>query len=123
MIDMLFAPSRRRTATLVGAIALAAVGLAACSSDPKDDPNSQASLDKLYADAKDDLDSGAWDRAIKSFEKIEGRAAGTVMAQQAELDLAYCNYRSGEREAAITALDRFIKLNPSSPAIDYALYL
>ncbi len=105
---------------LVGAAALM---LAGCSTDPKDDPNSQASLDKLYAEAKSDLEGGAYDRAIKSLERIEGRAAGTVMAQQAQLDLAWANYKSGERAAAVTALDRFIKLNPSSPAVDYALYL
>ncbi|MDI4632348.1 outer membrane protein assembly factor BamD [Pelomonas sp. V22] len=105
---------------LVGAAALV---LAGCSTDPKDDPNSQASLDKLYAEAKSDLEGGAYDRAIKSLEKIEGRAAGTLMAQQAQLDLAWANYKSSERAAAVTALDRFIKLNPSSPAIDYALYL
>jgi outer membrane protein assembly factor BamD len=108
----------------VSALLLAAAGvLAGCSSAPKDDPNSQASLDKLYAEAKDDLNAGAYDRAIKSLERIEGRAAGTLMAQQAQLDLVWANYKSGERAAALTALDRFIKLNPSSPALDYALYM
>jgi len=106
-------------ATLIGALALT---LAGCSST-KDDPSSQASLDKLYAEAKDDLDSGSYDRAIKSFEKIEGRAAGTVMSQQAMLYEAWANYKSGEKATALTVLDRFIKLNPSSPAMDYALYL
>lgn len=105
---------------LVGAAALVMAG---CSTDLKDDPNSQASLDKLYAEAKSDLEGGAYDRAIKTLERVEGRAAGTLMAQQAQLDLAWANYKSGERAAAVTALDRFIKLNPSSPAIDYALYL
>jgi len=105
------------------ACSAALLALAACSSPPKEDPNSQASLDKLYAEAKEDLNSGAYDRAIKSLEKIEGRAAGTLMAQQAELDLVWANYKSNERAAALTALDRFIKLNPSSPAMDYALYM
>lgn len=107
--------------TVVSALLVAA--LAGCASQPKDDPNSQASLDKLYADAKDDLDSGGYDRAIKTLERIEGRAAGTLMAQQAQLYLAWANYRSGERAQALSTLDRFIKLNPSSPAMDYALYM
>jgi outer membrane protein assembly factor BamD len=67
--------------------------------------------------------SGAWDSAIKTLERIEGRAAGTVLAQQAQLDLAYAYWRSGERAQALAAIERFIKLNPSSPALDYALYL
>lgn len=100
-----------------------ALALAACNSAPKDDPNSQANLNKLYAEAKDDLLAGSYDRAIKALEKIEGRAAGTVMAQQAQLDLAWAYHKSGERAQAVTTLDRFIKLNPSSPAMDYALYM
>jgi len=113
----------RLNGALAAAAGIAILALSACSSTPKDDPNSQASLDKLYADAKDDITAGSYDRAIKSLERIEGRAAGTVMAQQAQLDLAWANYKSGERAAALTTLDRFIKLNPSSPALDYALYM
>lgn len=108
---------------LWGVIGSAVLALAACSSAPKDDPNSQANLDKLYADARDDISAGSYDRAIKTLERIEGRAAGTVMAQQAQLDLAWANFKSGERAAALTTLDRFIKLNPSSPALDYAIYM
>ena len=94
-----------------------------CSSTPKEDPNSTAAVEKLYADAKDDMSSGAYDKAIKTLERVEGRAAGTLLAQQATLDLAYAQYRTSERAAALATLDRFIKLNPSSPALDYAYYL
>jgi len=55
--------------------------------------------------------------------KLEGRAAGTPLAQQAQLDKAYAHYKAGEPVLAIATLDRFIKLHPSSPALDYALYL
>jgi outer membrane protein assembly factor BamD len=107
-----------------GALVMAVVlALAGCGSTAKDDPNSQAALDKLYADAKEDLNSGSYDRAIKTLERIEGRAAGTPMGQQATLDLAWAYYRTAERAQAVTTLDRFIKLNPSSPAMDYALYM
>ena len=109
-------------AVVAGLMGATMLVLAGCSST-KDDPNSQASLDKLYKEATDDMDSGSYDRAIKSFEKIEGRAAGTVMGQQAMLNSAWANYKSGEKTTAITVLDRFIKLNPSSAAMDYALYL
>ena len=115
--------SRRSPRWLLCAASLLVLTLAACSSDPKDDPNSQANLDKLYAEAKDDMASGSFDRAIKVLERIEGRAAGTVLGQQAQLDLAWAYHRSGERAQAVTTLERFIKLNPSSPALDYAIYM
>jgi len=95
--------------------------LAGCSSTLKDDERN--SPEKLYADAKDDLNSGAYDQAIKALEKVEGRAAGTLLAQQAMLDIAYAKWRLNERVESIAVLDRFIKLHPSSPALDYALYL
>lgn len=105
------------------AIVSTALVVAGCSSPPKEDPTSTAAVEKLYADAKDDLNSGSYDRAIKSLERVEGRAAGTLLAQQAMLDLAYAHYRSADRATALATLDRFIKLHPSSPALDYALYL
>jgi outer membrane protein assembly factor BamD len=103
------------------AVALLAAVLAACSSTPKYDEKDSA--EKLYADARDDMSSGNYDRAIKTLEKVEGRAAGTLLAQQAQLELAYAYWRTGERAQAQSTLDRFIKLHPSSPALDYAMYL
>jgi outer membrane protein assembly factor BamD len=100
-----------------------AVLLSACSIFEKDDGDIQGSAEKLYADAKDDMAAGGWLNAIKLLERVEGRAGGTLLAQQAQLDLAYANWKAGEKAAAISTLDRFIKLNPSSPGLDYALYL
>ena len=99
------------------------LAFSACSSAPKEDPNSTAAVERLYADAKDDMASGSFDKAIKTLERVEGRAAGTLLAQQAVLDLAYAQYRTAERASALATLDRFIKQYPSSPALDYAFYL
>ncbi len=114
----LMKPLTGAATTLVAVVALTV--LAGCSSTPKDDD--RASVEKLYAEAKDDLASGSYDLAVKQLERVEGRAAGTLLAQQAMLDLAYAKWRLNERVEAITTLDRFIKLHPSSPALDYALY-
>src|SRR3569832_1358352 len=56
-------------------------------------------------------------------EKLEGRAAGTPLAQQAQLEKAYAQYKAGDPTAAMATIDRFIKQHPASPAVDYALYL
>jgi outer membrane protein assembly factor BamD len=104
-------------------LAAALLALAGCGSTPKEDPNSTQAVEKLYAEAKEEMASGAWDKAAKLFERVEGRAAGSLLAQQAALDLAYAQFKSGERALALATLDRFIKLQPSSPALDYAYYL
>jgi outer membrane protein assembly factor BamD len=96
--------------------------LTGCSSIPED-KTAGWSPNKLYAEAKDELGSGGYDKAVVLFEKLEGRAAGTPLAQQAQIDKAYAHYKAGEMAQAIATLDRFIKLHPASPALDYAFYL
>ncbi|MDM0086031.1 MULTISPECIES: outer membrane protein assembly factor BamD [unclassified Variovorax] len=96
--------------------------VAGCSTT-KVDQTANWSPNKIYAEAKDEAGSGAFDKAIPLYEKLEGRAAGTPLAQQAQLEKAYSQYKSGEKPAAIATLDRFMKLHPASPALDYALYL
>ncbi|MBE7416318.1 MAG: outer membrane protein assembly factor BamD [Ideonella sp.] len=108
-------------AALRGALLVLAATLAACSSTPTADD--RATAEKLYADAHDDMAAGSYDRAIKTLEKVEGRAAGTLLSQQATLELAYAYWKTADRVQALSTLDRFIKLHPSSPALDYALYL
>ena len=110
-----------RSAALI-VLTLAALQLAGCGTDPKDEFAGKPA-DKLYRDAKEELESGGYERAIKGLERVEGLAAGTLLAQQAQLDLAYAYWKSGERAQASTTIERFIKLNPSSPALDYAMYL
>ena len=108
----------------LGALTLtAALALAGCSLFPGKGESPAENLDKLYAEARDDVASGSFDRAIKTLERLEARASGTLLGQQALLDLAYAQWRAGERATALATIERFIKMHPSSPAFDYALYL
>ncbi len=100
----------------------AALALAGCGSTPPDE-TAQWSAEKLYAEAKDEMASGNYERAGKLFERLEGRAAGTPLAQQAQIERAYVLWRTGEKAQALSVLERFIKLHPSSPGLDYAMYL
>lgn len=96
--------------------------LAACSSTPVDN-TAGWSPNRIYAEAKDELNSGGFEKAVSLYEKLEGRAAGTPLAQQAQIEKAYAHYKGGEKAQAIAVLDRFMRLHPTSPGIDYALYL
>jgi outer membrane protein assembly factor BamD len=106
----------------LGAVTAALLALGGCGSDPKDAASSRGP-ERLYREAKDDIDAGSYERAIKTLERVDSLAAGTLLSQQAQLDLAYVYWRTGERAQALATLERFIKLNPSSPALDYAMYL
>ncbi len=108
------------------AAALSLVMMAAlttgCETTPQDE-FAGISPDKLYADAKEDQADGNYETAVKKLEKVEARASGTLLAQQAQLDLAYAYYKTDEKPQALAKLDRFIRLHPTSPALDYAFYL
>jgi outer membrane protein assembly factor BamD len=107
---------------LVLAMAVGALLLTACSSTPVDKTIGM-SPNAIHAEAKEEMSNSQWDKAIPLLEKLEARAAGTVLAQQAQLDKAYAHFKNGEQAQALATLDRFIKLHPASPALDYALYL
>jgi outer membrane protein assembly factor BamD len=77
----------------------------------------------LYSEAKDEMANGQWEKAIPLLDKLEARAAGTPLAQQAQVDKAYAQYKAQEPAQALATLDRFMRLHPASPAMDYALYL
>lgn len=96
--------------------------MAGCGTSPQDE-YANISPDKLYADAKEDAADGNYETAIKRLEKVEARASGTLLAQQAQIDLAYAYYKTGEKAQALAKLERFIRLHPTSPALDYAFYL
>ena len=103
-------------------LAACTLQLLACSTKPVD-PTAKMSPEQIYAEAKESMSIGAWDKAIPLLEKLEGRAAGTLLAQQAQLDRAYAHFRNSEQAQSVVTLDRFIRLHPASPALDYALYL
>lgn len=81
------------------------------------------SAGKLYSEAKSELDSGNYQKAIKYYETLEARYPYGRYALQAQLEIAYAYYKDGEPASAVAAADRFIKLHPNHPNVDYAYYL
>lgn len=100
----------------------ATVLLVGCSNTPLD-KTLNMSPTEIYAEAKESMAANQWDKAVPLLEKLEARAAGTPLAQQAQLDKAFAQFRAGENAQAIATIERFIKLHPASSALDYALYL
>ncbi|QHJ00763.1 outer membrane protein assembly factor BamD [Xylophilus rhododendri] len=106
-----------------GFMLVAAALLSGCGTTSVDDQTAGWSPNKIYSEAKDEASSANYDKAVPLYEKLEGRAAGTPLAQQAELEKAYAQYKATQSVQAIATLDRFIRLHPASPALDYAFYL
>ncbi len=109
---------RYSLALLLGAL------VAACGVLPEPGDETKGwSAQKLYAEAKDNLNNRNYEQAIKYYEKLEARYPYGRFAQQAQLEIAYAYYKDNEPAQAVTAIGRFIKLHPNHPNVDYAYYL
>ncbi len=94
------------------------------SSDTAEGPDTSSFTEKNFYDAiQKDLSGGFWQTAVNNLEALEAQYPFGDYAEQAQLELIYARYRSGEHEAAIAAADRFIRLHPQHPNVDYAYYL
>lgn len=112
------------SASRLGALFLMLLALSGCGMfGDKLDPQKSWTVEQFYRAARDEMESGNNLGAVKLYEQLEAKFPFGKFAQQAQLDVAYANYREGETAAAITACDRFIKLHPNHPAVDYAIYL
>lgn len=77
----------------------------------------------FYTIIQKDLGLGSWDTAIENLEALEAQYPFGDYAEQAQLELIYSYYKTSDYEAAIAAADRFIRLHPQHPNVDYAFYL
>jgi outer membrane protein assembly factor BamD len=102
---------------------LAVLGLAGCGMLNDSDETVGWSANKLYAQARDAMNDGNYTLAIKYFEKLEARYPYGSYAQQAQLDVAYSYFKDSDPAQAVAACDRFVKLHPNHPNVDYAYYL
>ncbi len=105
-------------------VLLHAAGLSGCGlTKEKPDETKNWSPQRLYKEAKDEINSGNNEKGIKLLETLQARYPYGRFAQQAQLDEAYAYYKEDETAQALAAADRFIKLHPNHANVDYAFYL
>ena len=118
----------RRIRRTAGSAALVAA-LSGCAwfggnGDPDDfDGSADATQQALYASAQQSLRSGNYSESITRLQRLEARFPVGSYAEQAQLELIYASHMVGDHEAAQAAADRFIRLHPQHPNVDYAYYM
>lgn len=113
---------QKKLSVLVATCAL--LGLSACGLLPeKADETKNWSATKLYDEARQEMDGGHYDAAIKLFERLESNYPFGTYAAQAQMEIAYAYYKSQDQAQALAAVERFIKLHPNHPQVDYMYYL
>jgi outer membrane protein assembly factor BamD len=93
-----------------------------CSKDELEEDLEATEL-AYYTSAQDSLRAGNHAGAIQKLQLLESRFPFGRYAEQAQLEMVYAYYKSSQPEAARSAADRFIRLHPAHPNIDYAYYL
>ncbi len=95
----------------------------ACAVPDLQDETKDWSASQFYSEAKDAMMGGEYDKAIKYYNGLQARYPFGPYATQAQLDIIYAHYKNNEPDSSIAAADRFIKLYPQNPYVDYAYYL
>ncbi len=95
--------------------------LAGCSGSKEEVPDNPPN--EIYATAQQKLQDGNWRQAITQLEALDNRYPFGPYSQQVQLDLIYAYYKNADLPLAQAAIDRFIRLNPTHPNIDYVMYM
>lgn len=77
----------------------------------------------LYNSARDSMRSGNYNAAVEKLERLEARFPFGRYAEQAQLELVYARLMSNSLDDAEAAAERFVRLHPQNPNLDYILYL
>ena len=107
---------------LLAALCLALL-LGGCRKDELDEFDSGKSAEELYSEAKHLLDRKNWQAAALAYRQMQTRYPFGRYAEQAQLEMAYAQYRAGVPEQALATVDRFIRMYPTHPNVDYAFYI
>lgn len=121
---------RKSSTRLLILVLLSVIG-SGCSSIPffgKDDEDVdieaiETTEERVYSQAQRALRSSNFSVAIEQLGLLEARFPFGEFAEQAQLELIYAHYMTQDMESARANADRFIRLHPTHPNVDYAYYL
>ena len=104
-------------------IALTLVLTGCSSSDQVLEKVPDKSAQALFVDARTALDDGLYQKAISTLSAIDSRFPFGPISHQVQLDLIYAYYKVGDSAQGIALTDRFLRLNPNNPNVDYVYYM
>ncbi len=88
-----------------------------------EDPTEGWSADKLYVEARDNLNEGNYETAREYYQKLEARYPYGRYSQQAMVETAYSYFKEREMPQCIQTIDRFLRQYPEHPLAPYAMYI
>lgn len=112
-----------RYSHIIAGLSLCTILLAGCSSnkDKPTVPDKPAPI--LYSQAQAELAVDNYKNAENLLEAMDNRYPFGPYSDQVQLQLIYVYYKQNETEKALANIDRFIRNNPTSKALDYVYYM
>ncbi len=94
-----------------------------CSSNDELPEMADTGEQQMYEQIQEYLQNSNYSESVRALQLLESRYPFGKYAEQAQLELIYAHYQAYEHEAAVEAADRFIRLHPQNPNVDYAYYM
>jgi len=117
-------PLAPRSAAKILIMFVLVVTLGACSIfGSKRATDDNLAVDALYTKAHTSLENGDYAAATRSYGRLIARFPSGAYNEQAQLDMAYAQYKDNKPDDALSTVNRFIKTYPAQPHVDYAYYL
>ena len=80
-------------------------------------------VEQLYADARESMEGGNWNGAEQKYQRLVAQYPYGPYTEQALMEIAYAQFKSGKHEEAISSIDRFIRTYPTHRNTVYMYYL
>jgi outer membrane protein assembly factor BamD len=108
-------------------VLLAATLLSGCGSIKRmfksGDPNEGQPVAQLYERGHAQMVKGDWNDAATIYKRLVAQYPYGPYTEQALVETAYAEFKSGQNEDAISTIDRFIRTYPTHRNIAYLYYL
>lgn len=88
-----------------------------------EDPTEGWSADKLYVEARDNMNQANYETALDYYQKIEARYPFGRYAQQAQAETVYVHYKNHDMALATQTADGFLRQYPDHALAPYVMYL
>ena len=102
------------------------LGLSGCSLFDNDDElnvDATSGEQQMYRQAQRYIDSSNYDLAISTLQQLESRYPFGKYAEQAQSELIYAYFMYSDNDASHAAAEKFIRLYPRHPNVDYAYFM
>lgn len=89
----------------------------------KGDVNEGVPVEQLYDKGHKSVVQGNYGSATETYKRLIAQYPYGPYAEQAQIEMAFAQYKSGKQDDAISSIDRFIRTYPTHRNVPYMYYL